>query len=132
MAPTNDPAGGGGAPTIAIIEDQQAIAELLSEVLATAGYAPVRAPAAGAAAAFVRDVAAKAVLLDVMMPQLSGWTVLEQLRADPATRETPVVIISAVYDRPGLHSIPPGGPVRFAAKPFDVAELLDTIANLLA
>ena len=132
VAPTSDPTGQSGAPVVAIVEDQQAIAELLSEVLTAAGFAPVRAPAAGAAAGFVRDVGAKVVLLDVMMPELSGWSVLEQLRADPATRETPVVIISAVYDRPGLHSIPPGGPVRFAAKPFDVAELLATITNLLA
>ena len=132
VAPSGDPTDTGGRPTIAIVEDQQAIAELLSEVLSDAGFAPVRAPAAGAAAGFVRDVGAAIVLLDVMMPELSGWSVLDQLRADPATRETPVVIISAVYDRPGLHSIPPGGPVRFAAKPFDVAELLATIRNLLA
>ena len=132
VASTGPPDGVRGAPTVAIVEDQQAIAELLTEVLTDAGFAPVRAPAAGAAAAFVRDVGAEIVLLDVMMPELSGWSVLEQLRADPATRDTPVVIISAVYDRPGLHPIPPGGSVRFAAKPFDVAELLATIRELLA
>ena len=131
VTPSGDPSSTSGPPTIAIVEDQQAIAELLTEVLTDAGFAPLRAPTAGAAAAFVRDVDAEIVLLDVMMPQMSGWSVLEQLRADPATRETPVVIISAVYDRPGLHPIPPGGPVRFAAKPFDVAELLATIRQLL-
>jgi CheY-like chemotaxis protein len=117
--------------TVVIVEDQEAIAELLSEVLTGAGFAPVRAPSPAHAAACAREAGAAVVLLDVMMPEVSGWTVLDQLRADPATRDTPVVITSAVYGRPGLHPLPPGGPVRFAAKPFDVDELLATVASLL-
>jgi two-component system, sensor histidine kinase and response regulator len=126
------PRADGQAPTIVIVEDQEAIVEVLSEALTDAGFAPLRAPGAAAAAAFARDVGAAVVLLDVMMPELSGWTVLEQLRADPATRETPVVITSAVYDRPGLHPLPSGGPVRFTPKPFDIAELVATVSGLLA
>ena len=118
--------------TVVIIEDQQAIAELLCDVLAEAGFAPTWAPSAQDAAAMAREVGADVVLLDVMMPERSGWSVLEELRADPATHETPVVIISAVYDRPGLHPLPPGGPIRFAAKPFDIADLVETVASLTA
>jgi CheY-like chemotaxis protein len=116
--------------TVLIVEDQQAIAELLYEVLQEAGFAPARAPSPGEAASFAREVEADVVLLDVMMPELSGWDVLEELRADPATRETPVVITSAVYDRPGLRSLPPGGPVRFAGKPFDIEDLVGTVTEL--
>ncbi|MGI8476838.1 MAG: response regulator [Thermomicrobiales bacterium] len=117
---------------VAIVEDQAAIAELLHDVLVEAGFAPTRAPSATGAAEFVRRVAADVVLLDVMMPERSGWDVLDELRADPATRDTPVVITSAVYDRPGLRALPPGGPIRFAAKPFDIADLLETVATLTA
>ncbi|CAA9545913.1 MAG: hypothetical protein AVDCRST_MAG73-2406 [uncultured Thermomicrobiales bacterium] len=117
-------------PTVAIVEDQQAITELLTEVLQDAGFAPVAAPAIPEAAALVREVGAVVILLDVMMPEMSGWQVLDELRAHPETRDTPVVITSAVYDRPGLHPLPPGGPVRFAAKPFDVAGLVRTVAEL--
>ena len=120
------------AATVVIIEDQQAIAELLCDVLTEAGFAPTWAPSAQEAAAVARDVDADVVLLDVMMPERSGWSVLEELRADPATHETPVVIISAVYDRPGLHPLPEGGPIRFAAKPFDIADLVETVAALTA
>ncbi len=119
------------SPTIAIVEDQQAIAELLIEVLREAGFTPLWSPSISGAAAFVRDHDAAVVLLDVMMPELTGWEILELLRADPATRETPVIIISAVYDRPGLHATPTGGPVRFAAKPFDIANLIKTIHSLI-
>jgi DNA-binding response OmpR family regulator len=118
--------------TVVIIEDQQAIAELLCDVLAEAGFAPTWAPSAQEAATVARNLRADVVLLDVMMPERSGWSVLEELRANPATHETPVVIISAVYDRPGLHPLPPGGPIRFAAKPFDIADLVETVASLTA
>jgi CheY-like chemotaxis protein len=118
--------------TVVVIEDQQAIAELLCEVLDDAGYESHCAPAAVGAAKFCREVGADVVLLDVMMPDLSGWAVLDELRSHPNTRETPVVITSAVYDRPGLHPLPPGGPIRFAAKPFDIATLVDTVNDLIA
>jgi CheY-like chemotaxis protein len=122
----------GTQPTVVVIEDQQAIAELLCEVLDDAGYDSHYAPAAVGAADFCREVGADIVLLDVMMPDLSGWAVLDELRSHPVTRETPVVITSAVYERPGLHPLPPGGPIRFAAKPFDIVTLVETVNGLIA
>jgi CheY-like chemotaxis protein len=116
--------------SIVIVEDQQAIAELLQEVLSAAGHRPTCAPSARDAAEFARSVEADLVVLDVMMPDRNGWDVLEDLRADPATRDIPVVITSAVYGRSGLHPLPPGGPVHFAAKPFDIADLIDTVDQL--
>jgi two-component system phosphate regulon response regulator PhoB/two-component system alkaline phosphatase synthesis response regulator PhoP len=125
QSPTTD------APVIAIVEDQQAIAELLQEVLHDAGFRPMVVPSGEGAAAFVRTSGAAVVLLDVMLPERSGWHVLDELRAAPETRDIPVVVISAVYDRPGLHPLPAGGPIRFAAKPFDMASLLETVAALI-
>jgi DNA-binding response OmpR family regulator len=122
--------GKGEGPVVAIVEDQQAIAELLHEVLSDAGFRPIVVPSGEGAAALVRDSRAVIVLLDVMLPERSGWYVLDELRALPETREIPVVVTSAVYDRPGLHPLPAGGPVRFAAKPFDMASLLETVAAL--
>lgn len=122
-----------GAPvmtSVAIVEDQQAIAELLHAVLGEAGF---RTSQIHSLRDVVREVHAAdtdVVILDVMMPELSGWDVLDRLRANPDTRETPVIITSAVYDRPGLHALPPGGPVRFHPKPFDIAELVELIREL--
>jgi DNA-binding response OmpR family regulator len=116
--------------TVVIVEDQQAIAELLCDVLQDAGFAPAWAASAHDAASMAKELEADVVLLDVMMPERSGWSVLEELRAAPETHKTPVVIISAVYDRAGLHPIPAGGPIRFAAKPFDIADLVHTVSEL--
>lgn len=117
-------------PTVLIVEDQQAIAELLLDVLNDSGFDAQRAPSAVDAAALARRMKADVVLLDVMMPDRNGWEVLKDLRAEPATLDTPVIIVSAVYDRAGLHALPAGGPIRFAAKPFDIADLVATVTEL--
>lgn len=86
---------------------------------------------AGEAVETIKRTGAEIVLLDIMMPRRNGWEVLDDLRADDATREVPVVLTSAVYDRIGRRPLPMGGPIRFAAKPFDMNDLLGTIESLL-
>ena len=113
--------------TVAIVEDQAAIAELLHDVLEDAGYAPVIISSPMTAVTEIAESGAQIVLLDIMMPRKNGWEVLDELRAEPATRDLPVVLTSAVYDRIGRRPLPFGGPIRFASKPFDVTELIDTI-----
>ncbi len=116
---------------IAIVEDQAAIAELLHDVLDDAGYLPVVVSEPEATVDTIKQTGAEIVLLDIMMPRRNGWEVLEDLRADSATREMPVVLTSAVYDRIGRRPLPIGGPIRFAAKPFDMGDLLGTIESLI-
>ena len=113
--------------TVAIVEDQAAIAELLHDVLEDAGYAPVIISSSMTAVSEIAASGAQIVLLDIMMPRKNGWEVLDELRAEPVTRDLPVVLTSAVYDRIGRRPLPFGGPIRFASKPFDVTELIDTI-----
>jgi CheY-like chemotaxis protein len=116
--------------TIAIVEDQAAIAELLRDVLEDSGYAAVIIDSPMTAVAEIKQAGANVVLLDIMMPRKNGWEVLDDLRADPATRDLPVVLTSAVYDRIGRRPLPFGGPIRFASKPFDITELFDAIEGL--
>ncbi|MGI8644100.1 MAG: response regulator [Thermomicrobiales bacterium] len=122
----------GPGATIAIVEDQQAITELLTAVLREAGFHAVQIRTLRDVVAEVQAARADVVILDVMMPELSGWDVLDLLRADDATRELPVIVTSAVYDRPGLHALPQGGPIRFHPKPFDIAALVDLVRELTA
>lgn len=116
--------------TIAIIEDQAAIAELLRDVLEDSGYATIIVNSPLTAVAEIKQAGANVVLLDIMMPRKNGWEVLDDLRADPVTRDLPVVLTSAVYDRIGRRPLPFGGPIRFASKPFDITELFDAIEGL--
>jgi DNA-binding response OmpR family regulator len=113
--------------TIAIVEDQMAIAELLRDVLEDAGYQPHIISSPFAALDEIREIKADIVLLDIMMPGRNGWEVLDDLRAENETRELPVILTSAVYDRIGRRPLPIGGPIRFASKPFEIGELINTI-----
>ncbi|HEV2528939.1 MAG TPA: response regulator [Thermomicrobiales bacterium] len=117
-------------PVVGIIEDQQAIAQMLVEVLGANRFQPVflEPPYSIDAITAVRP---GVLLLDIMLNQASGWDILEQLREDPAGRDLPIIITSAVYDRPGLRSLPPGGPVVFIPKPFEILTLLAGIRDLL-
>ena len=114
---------------IAIVEDQAAISELLRDVLDDAGYMPIIISSPETALAEIKQMRADLVLLDIMMPRRNGWEVLDDLRSDPATQGVPVVLTSAVYDRIGRRPLPIGGPIRFAAKPFEVGDLLETIES---
>ena len=114
---------------IAIVEDQAAIAELLRDVLDDAGYTSLIVASPLTAVAEIQAAAADLVLLDIMMPRKNGWEVLDDLRANAATRDVPVVLTSAVYDRIGRRPLPFGGPIRFASKPFDITELIDTVES---
>lgn len=118
-----------GAMVVAIVEDQMAISELLRDVLEDAGYTPLIVSSPLTAVDEIRESGADIVLLDIMMPRKSGWEVLDDLRADRATRDVPVVLTSAVYDRIGRRPLPFGGPIRFASKPFDITELIETIES---
>jgi len=56
---------------------------------------------------------------------------MERLRAQDATRETPVLITSAMHDRVGRRRLPSCGPVQFHPKPFDFDGLLTAIETLI-
>ena len=65
-------------------------------MLAREGYRPVGAASGEAAIAQARADRPAAILLDLAMPQMNGWEVLSRLKADPITREVPVVILSGL------------------------------------
>ena len=84
---------------ILVVDDTLAARELLEDLLTSEGYAVV-------ACENGRDALAEAiarppdlVLLDVMMPQMSGFEVCERLRANPAVAEVPILIMTALHDR---------------------------------
>ena len=72
------------------------VAPLLQKMLAPHGYRVVAATSPGAAVSEARDLKPSAILLDVLMPEHSGHDVLRELKADPATKEIPVLVISVV------------------------------------
>lgn len=108
--------------TILIVDDDAAIGDLEQEVLTRAGYAVVRAYSGTEALLVLRDRRPDLVLLDLMLPGLSGEELLPQIR------DIPVIVVSAkaaVQDKVELLL---GGAADYLTKPFDTQELLARVA----
>ena len=104
-----------GRLILAIDDDPDAI-YLLQENLAEAGYRVVGALGADEGLRKARELRPFAITLDIMMPQRNGWEVLHDLKADPATRDIPVIVVSIVDSKELGYRL---GAVDYLLKPFD-------------
>ncbi len=112
---------------ILIVEDDRFNVRLLSEVCRNSGYeASVVMDGLEALAAIERD-RPDLVLLDLMIPGLDGYGVLERLRANPDTAELPVILVTAVQDREARARAIDLGADDWVAKPFKLQELQQRI-----
>lgn len=71
------------------------------------------------------------ILLDVMMPKMSGFEVCQRLKSDPATREIPILMVTALNDVGDVERGNEAGTDDFLSKPFNKAELLQRVQSLL-
>lgn len=112
---------------VLVVDDDDQIRQTLRWVLEDAGYPMLEAPDGAAALDMVRrDPRRLIVLLDVLMPRLDGFGVLRTVAANPALAKHRVYVLLSAQGR----AIPPDlRHVLFAVvpKPFDLAELLDTL-----
>ncbi len=116
---------------ILIVDDEPFNVDYLEQELDELHYATVSAADGYAALAKVQSEAPDLVLLDIMMPGLDGFEVLRRLRIDPATRDLPVIVISADNN---LQSVVNGielGAEDYLPKPFEPVLLRARIASCL-
>jgi DNA-binding response OmpR family regulator len=112
---------------VLVVEDDPSVRGLLHTLLTGEGYEV--ATASDGLAGLVKASSAKPdlMLLDLMMPDLGGVRVLEELRADPNLADVPVIVVTGKLEAvPPLRALLGDGNVF--VKPFGVAELLDRVA----
>ena len=123
------PASDTAKATILIGDDDPSLRELIRAVLGSA--LPVRRGRRRAEVlAVARDLRPDLIVLDVMMPGLSGIEVLDQLRSDAELTTTPVVVITA-WSHAEVDAWTAGAD-RFVSKPFDPDDLSTAVEELLA
>lgn len=116
-------------PHVLVVEDDPSVRGLLQTLLLAEGYDVATASdgLAGLLKASSRRPAL--ILLDLMMPDLGGLRVLEELGGDPALADVPVIVVTGMLDAiPKLETELGEGSVF--AKPFGVAELLARVAEV--
>jgi signal transduction histidine kinase len=113
-----------GRPLVVVIEDDDDAAALLSETLGRSGYRVLRAAGGAEGLRLAREQDPVAVTLDVMMPEMDGWRVLQAMRADRRLSGIPVIVCSIVDNRPLGYSL---GASDYLLKPVDPQALTDTL-----
>ncbi|WP_213956531.1 adenylate/guanylate cyclase domain-containing response regulator [Variovorax sp. dw_954] len=116
---------------VLVVDDVPVNVKLLADILAVKGYAVVTASSGPQALALLPAEKPDLVLLDVMMPGMSGYEVCAAIRADPAHAMLPVVLVTALD--PGKERIKglEAGADDFLTKPVSQAELLARVRSLL-
>lgn len=117
--------------TVLVVEDESAIREMIAFSVRRAGFAAVEAADSGSARRAIADRAPDLILLDWMLPDVSGLELARALRHDPNTREIPIIMLTARSDEEdkirGLDS----GADDYITKPFSSRELIARVNAVL-
>ncbi len=117
---------------VMIVEDDDSIALALEFVLGREGYAHERVADGAEALRLIRDRRPDLVLLDVMLPGLSGYDICHQLRGDPATAGIRILMMTARGSAQDQRRARDLGADGFVSKPFELESLRRELRRLLA
>lgn len=119
-------------PTILIVDDSTTNVVLLEAILDEKGYNIATALNAKEAYSIISKQAPDLILLDLLMPKISGFDFLEQIRKNEKTRHTPVIIVSALTDEENVNKIMALGAIDFVKKPIDLQYLVEKVETVLS
>jgi CheY-like chemotaxis protein len=115
-------------PAVVVIEDDPRSAVLIALHLRAAGLNPVTVGTGEAGLEAVRSLSPAAVVLDIHLPGMTGWDVLETLKADPSTASVPVVVVSVEPERGRGFAL---GATEYLVKPVAGEHLLAAVSRAL-
>jgi two-component system, sensor histidine kinase and response regulator len=118
-------------PKILIVDDTPTNLQLLSEMFKGQGY-EIRAALSGRLALqSIQNEPPDLIMLDITMPDISGYDVCSQVKADPALRDIPIIFVSGLQDNNNIVKAFSVGGVDYITKPFQVSEVLARVKTHL-
>ncbi len=114
--------------TVLIIDDDPTVSELMKRQLLKEGYKVVIAPNGKEGIRLARDLNPDVITLDILMPEMDGWSVLRTLKADPKVANIPVIMASILDEKNKGFSL---GAADFLSKPVQKEYLMKSIRNLI-
>ena len=118
-------------PLIVVVEDEQAIQDVIAYNLRREGYEVLLAGHGSEGLALIQSKRPALVILDLMLPGIDGLSICQQLRADPKTRSIPLMILSAKEEESDIVIGLSLGADDYLAKPFSPREMLARVKALL-
>jgi len=118
---------------ILCIEDEPEMIDLIRLILSRKGFETTGANGGKEGLEIIRRDHPDLILLDLMMPDMDGWEVYQQMKSDPATKDIPVIVVTAkaqsIDKVLGLHIAKVDD---YITKPFSPQELLDSVDKVLS
>jgi excisionase family DNA binding protein len=122
-----------GKRRVLIVDDDPAIVDMLVDIIGRDGRFDVKAASNGFdAGALTKEFRPDVVLLDFMLPDINGNVVCQRIKSDPELAHTKIIIVSGAVAPAEIDTLKAAGADEFIQKPFDIARLIESIADLVA
>jgi len=117
--------------TVLIIEDESDAAELFAEMMRVSGFRVLKTSSSTPAITLMTTEKPDLIILDIMMPEVSGLDILRQMRRDPALVSVPVVVVSAKSMPADIKNGLEAGASIYLTKPVGFLELKEAVERAL-
>jgi CheY-like chemotaxis protein len=117
---------------VLVIDDNAVNRRLVQVLLLSRGYDVCEAASATDAFAMLKEKPPQVILMDLRLPGMDGLTATRALKADPATRDIPIVAVTSYAMKGDEEKARKAGCCAYVTKPLDKAFFLDTVAKVLA
>ncbi|TNF50755.1 response regulator [bacterium] len=119
------------AKTVLVVEDKASLTQMLQFLFLSKGLSVQIAYNGKEALEKASSIVPSLILLDIMMPQMDGFEVLEKLKEDPETSNIPVIMLTARKSRDDMQRARDLGAVEYITKPFKAVEVVDKVLRHL-
>jgi signal transduction histidine kinase/CheY-like chemotaxis protein len=113
--------------TVLVIDDDPTVRQLMERHLVREGFHVVTADSGAAGIARAKEMHPSAITLDIMMPDIDGWTVLAALKGDPRLQDIPVVLVTIVDEKQRGYTL---GATDYLIKPVNRERLANTLRTI--
>jgi len=118
--------------TVLIIEDEEDAAELFAEMMRVSGFRVVKTSKSTPAISMMSSEKPDVILLDIMMPEISGLDILRQMRREPDLAKIPVIVVTAKSMPADIKNGMEAGASTYLTKPVGFLELKEAVERALA
>jgi len=118
--------------TVLIVEDEEDAAELFAEMMRVSGFRVLKTSSSAPAISIMNAEKPDVVILDIMMPEVSGLDILRQMRIDPGLSNIPVVVVSAKSMPADIKNGMEAGASTYITKPVGFLDLKEAVERAIS